>query len=178
MSSEQIGKLLESQIRTYFDNPEVRVESIEAKDARIFFYNHLSLILIGGGDFRMLLKIFSNKSDIYKMAETALGEIRSESAIVDFMKELANVLGGSIKRSMEASELQVGLSLPLSIKGFDELFSDQSRAAIQDVFQVSCQGQIFAVQVQVEFLTVEAKGQYDKIKFSSGDDSSGDLEFL
>jgi hypothetical protein len=177
MISDQLRVLLENQVKSYFLNSELKSASITSEDATVFFYNRLSLILLGGADFRMLIKIHSNESDIAVMAKEALGE-GGDIAAVDFVKELANVLGGSVKRAMESAELQVGLSLPLSIRGFDELFSEKTDGNLSGFYKIGAGSQDFVIQVQVELLSPEAKAQFEKIQFTSGDESSGALEFL
>lgn len=177
MISEQLRVLLENQVKSYFINSEIKSAAISQEEATVYFYNRLSLILLGGPDFRMLVKIHSNESDIAVMAKEALGE-GADIAAVDFMKELANVLGGSVKRAMESADLQVGLSLPLSIRGFDELFSENTEGNLSFFYKISSGSQDFIIQIQVELLSPEARTQFERIQFTSGNDSSGSLEFL
>lgn len=177
MLSDQLRALIENQVQSYFMNSDVKSLSISPEEATVYFYNRLSLILLGGADFRMLIKIHSNESDVAIMAKEALGA-GDEVATVDFVKELANVLGGSVKRAIEAAELQVGLSLPLSIRGFDELFSEKTDENLSGFYRIYSGSQDFVIQVQVELLSPDARAQFEKIQFTSGDDSSGSLEFL
>jgi hypothetical protein len=59
------------------------------------FYRHMALILIANSDFRILLKVHCNGSDVKSLAAKAL-ELTgtSDEGLPDFIKELANLLGG------------------------------------------------------------------------------------
>jgi hypothetical protein len=63
----------------------------------------MALILIANSDFRILLKVHCNGSDVKSLAAKAL-ELTgtSDEGLPDFIKELANLLGGAIKRTLSA----------------------------------------------------------------------------
>lgn len=96
-----------------------------------FVYNHwMAIILISGSELRITLKVhFSLEAAFSMMARAGIETGRTSKAqklAFDFVKEHCNVAAGSIKRSLNASQIPVGLSIPLVTRGFDEaIFSDK-----------------------------------------------------
>lgn len=153
---------------------------VTEKSENIYFYNWMSLILVANTDFRLLIKIHCNETDVRKMANEALQVVdtSSKQAMIDFVKELTNLLGGAVKRSIEASSIQCGLSLPLLIKGFDELFSERTATADRAFYNLSTSGENFIIQIHFELLNDKASEILSQVKFSVGSESSGGFEFL
>ena len=46
----------------------------------------------------------------------------SNSHSKDFIRELCNVIAGYLKHTLSENNIQVGISLPLLARGFDDLF--------------------------------------------------------
>ena len=105
-------------------------------------YDHwMALILVSGKALRMTLKVHFNIKSSRKMASPIYGttpeklEIRQAK---DFIKEFCNLSAGYIKKIFEDQSVDVGISLPLVIRGFDEVFFErQSKdSIIEDRFRI------------------------------------------
>jgi hypothetical protein len=70
------------------------------------------------------------------------------------------------------------LSLPLLIKGFDELFSTKHPDSDSAFFRVGKEGQNLILQVRIEYLTGAGHEKLGALNIQSGSSGSGDFEFL
>lgn len=177
--TQRMSDIIFEQVKAYFLNSSL--ESLSTDDHKeIFFYSRLSLILVANADFRLLIKVHCNESDVRTLAKEALQYVEQgrDDGLTDFIKELTNLLGGALKRTLEVSRIQIGLSLPLMIRGFDELFSEKIASTESSIFSFGRNGQKIVVQVQLDYLTDKAKGLLSQVDFSVGSDSSGGFEFL
>jgi len=88
----------------------------------------MALILLASESFRITLKVFytpgSCRGLMSNKGKFATGEV-SEAWIADFMKELMNMTAGSVKRYLNAMNVRVGLSLPLVMLGFDDIYETE-----------------------------------------------------
>lgn len=88
--------------------------------------NEMILVSVSGTALQMLFKIHFN----YQQAQTKLKQdIHKGSAPlsvqdIDYMKELGNQLCGALCRRLASQNLDAGLSIPLSIRGYCEAYAD------------------------------------------------------
>ena len=177
--AHKLSDILTDQLRVYFSNNEINATT--SNDGRDIYFNQwLSLILIANSDFRILIKTYFNDSTVRELAPDALkiAQISDHQGLGDYMKELSNLFGGAVKRSLEASAISCGLSLPLIIYGFDELFAERLETADCAFIKLGRKGFEITVQVHFEFLNLQVKEILSKINFSVSKESSGGFEFL
>ena len=86
------------------------------------FGHWMSLILIAGANLRLTFKVHYTHPVIRKMASGILGASATDAAVADFMREYCNLTGGAGKTLLEAKQVNMGLSLPLVTRAFDEVF--------------------------------------------------------
>ncbi len=90
-------------------------------------YGHLlTFILLAGSSFRASLKIFYGASEARKFTSAKFKKSEaqiSDVLVADFMKEFANLVAGSVKRTLGTLDVSVGLGLPLTTRGFDDVFA-------------------------------------------------------
>jgi len=82
-------------------------------------------IIVQGGDFRITVKIHSDMKPIRPLCAKNLllpEDQVGERMIRDFLREIANLLGGAIRTELSRNNVDSGISLPLSSRGFDEVF--------------------------------------------------------
>lgn len=91
-------------------------------------YGHrLGVILLAGPEIRLTLKAFFNIQDIQYILSRKMGRpvaLGSGNLFDDYVREYLNRLAGVGKRSLGESGLNVGISLPIVTRGFDEAFSN------------------------------------------------------
>ncbi|MFZ3230788.1 MAG: hypothetical protein WA160_11330 [Pseudobdellovibrio sp.] len=177
--TSKMSDIITDQVKNYFGNSTL--ESTQYQEVeQILFYSRMSLILVANADFRLLIKVHCNECDVKSLAKEALQFVEHDlqSGLGDFIKELTNLLGGALKRSLEASQIEIGLSLPLLIRGFDELFSEKKASSESSYFSLGSSGQKIIVHVQLDFLNEKARQILANVNFSADANSAGGFEFL
>jgi hypothetical protein len=89
--------------------------------------NQMVLIQIYGKNMILSLKFQYNLKDIRFLASTYLDKPEdqiSQIQIIDLMKEFANLTSGYIKATLSSSQLDVLCSLPVSTRGYHQIFSE------------------------------------------------------
>ncbi len=90
-------------------------------------YGHLlTFILLAGSSMRASLKIFYGTTEARKFTKAKFKKDDSqisEVLVADFMKEFANLVAGAVKRTLGTVDVSVGLGLPLTTRGFDDVFA-------------------------------------------------------
>lgn len=95
---------------------------------RHVLHHWLALILISGKELRITFKVHFGLNDCSQIAAPLFGlkvdEIKN-SQTKDFIKEYCNLSAGLIKKILEDQQIDVGISLPLVTRGFDEIFFEK-----------------------------------------------------
>jgi len=91
------------------------------------FGHWMTVILMANAELRVTVKAFyggtcGRKLMAFKSKKPA--HTVNPRWISDYMKELLNLTCGAVKRELIALDCNVGLSLPLEMRGFDELFAE------------------------------------------------------
>ena len=89
--------------------------------------NQMVLIQIYGKNMILSLKFQYNLKDIRFLVATYLDKPEnqiSQIQIIDLMKEFANLTSGYIKATLSLSQLDVLCSLPVSTRGYHQIFSE------------------------------------------------------
>jgi CheY-specific phosphatase CheX len=109
-------------------------------------YDHwMALILISGKALRIILKVHFNVKSSKKMASPIYGKSPEKLEVrqaKDFIKEFCNLSAGYLKKIFEDQAIDVGISLPLVIRGFDEVFFEKKEkpSIIEDKFRIENAG--------------------------------------
>lgn len=178
---------MHDQVKGYLGNPNIKYSHLESEKS-IYLTHWMAMILVANSDFRIAVKIHYNDTDMITLAKSVLlmddvvpilsKNKNSSSCIQDFTKEFANLLGGTIKRSLDLCDLNNGLSLPLLVRGFDDLFSQPSNRSETHCRVFSEKGKKFIIQIYVEFLNSQAKETLEKQTLKDPNSGSGEFEFL
>lgn len=105
-----------------------KIEDIELAepDADVPVFGHwMGIILLSGPDLRVTFKVHYGSRKVRALAASAIGQAAKElslNQIADFMREYCNMTAGHLKGFLDRGGLEVGISLPLIIRGFDEIF--------------------------------------------------------
>jgi hypothetical protein len=121
-------KNAEQQFGGFFNIQGVSTDTMKPPAIRVM--GHLfGGIIVQGGDFRLTIKIHSDCAPLrplcaknMQIAESEVGE----KVMRDFLREVANLLGGAMRTELARNNVDAGLSLPLSSRGFDEVFFDST----------------------------------------------------
>lgn len=185
--SDVLFSFMHDQAKSYLGNPNISIAPLENQKS-IYLMNWMAMILVANADFRIAVKIHYHDTDLINLAQSVLAldeisatsskNVSSSSCIQDFAKEFANLLGGTIKRSLDHSRLNNGLSLPLLVRGFDDLFSQPSNRSETHCRVFFEKGKKFIIQLYVEFLNSQAKEFLQNQNLIDPNAGSGEFEFL
>jgi CheY-specific phosphatase CheX len=93
-------------------------------------YKSLVLILVVSPSFYQSLKLFFNPDTCSLLLnklfpKKKLSEMDQEKLCIDLFKEVANLSAGFIKKKLEDAGHSSDISLPICLRGYDDLFSHQ-----------------------------------------------------
>lgn len=90
--------------------------------------SRMAFILVSGDGLRISFKTHFNPGTARNLAYRMFGEASpaalSERQAVDYIKEYCNLVAGNIVTVCEGLRIELGISLPMSTRGFYEIFSD------------------------------------------------------
>lgn len=112
-----------SRMKSLSKRPDVEIQEIT--ENRDIFAHWMTLIFIAGPSLRITFKTqFSNvmaqcfAEGAYDLKKEQIENHKSQ----DFIREYCNLVGGYVKNSLIQQKLEVGISLPLVTRGYDNLF--------------------------------------------------------
>lgn len=155
----------------------VTVEDLS--DDRKILGHWMSLISISGDQLHITFKVQFSISMARGYAEgvikTDAGEI-SNSHSKDFIREFCNLLAGTIKNKLSENNINVGISLPLLSRGFDDLFFSEINSTSHGVDRWKLthkNSEIFCIS------DTEIINQFKlEDNFNDSSSTSGDVEFF
>ena len=84
------------------------------------------LIVLSGPKIKQTLKIFFNAASALPFVEQTYGKTIEKEQLTklstDAFKEVANLVAGHIKILLEKSGIKCEISLPIALRGYDDLF--------------------------------------------------------
>ena len=115
------------QARQYFGDDDVALDDREIglKPGQVLA-RHTSMVLITSNDLRIVFKVHFN-SDAIRASRRQVGRAwdpNDHAAVIDFMKELTNQMGGRLCRVLGTHHLSVGMSVPLCTRGTQEIHAE------------------------------------------------------
>ena len=101
---------------------EMKVDPVRETD-RVLFGQKIANIVIAGAEMRLIFKLHYTEILGEKiMKRSGSTGYLSTQKIDDFFLECCNMVGGRIKQIFTDKNSNVGISIPIRTKGFDELF--------------------------------------------------------
>ncbi len=98
----------------------------------------LAMILLCGQDLEITFKIHYNSSVGRKLLSKIVSKDPTEiphAKIQDYFRELCNTCAGEIKATLSQQDVVIGLSLPLSVRGSDQvMFSQRENYLVHSYF--------------------------------------------
>jgi CheY-specific phosphatase CheX len=139
---------LKQVIRGRVENTIVRASALknhslqEVANSDDFLFGHwMSLILVSGSAIRVILKVHFDTGTARRMLANKLKkklEDIDDRMAMDHMREMCNLMAGSLKAALTDAGIITGISIPLVTSGFDEaVFSDKvDPRKILDVWKI------------------------------------------
>ena len=123
-SSSQVASVIAKVIRDTLFNKELEMKAEPAREIdRVLFGQKIANIVIAGDEMRLICKL--HYTDILGeniMRRSGSSGYISAQKVDDFFLECCNMVGGRIKQIFSDKNSNVGISIPIRTKGFDELF--------------------------------------------------------
>jgi hypothetical protein len=132
-----VWKLCRAQSRrsfeSFFQTPAADSGFSESQVGRVLGHIVVAIILQGEG-FRLTLKAHSDLAPLREICAKVCGlplEEVDELRIRDCLREYLNILAGVLQSEMSKVDQECRLSIPISTRGFDELFFGRPSTPIQ-----------------------------------------------
>jgi CheY-specific phosphatase CheX len=153
---------------------------VDASQTGPVYHHWLGVILLAGTPLRITLKTFFSSRTVSSIMAPRL-KMRPEevnpSLTHDFMREYENRLAGSIKRILGEADINLGISLPLVTRGFDEVFSKSSPSETRSQWSLQEGERTFTLSMGITVLDGETVGRYQFVP-SNTCPQEDEMEFL
>ena len=176
-----------SQIQAcqYFGDDSIQLVSMP-EDHRIgqVLKRYIAMVLLTSAELRVVFKVHFNPEQMraYRQAQGKRASVDEldDKQLIDYVKELANQMGGRVCRVLDSHQIAMGMSVPLCTRGIYEIYADYTTktGAIDkfgDLWQLEGPFQTLYCSCYIEMLS---KHDFSGVK--SGDEVSeeGELDFL
>lgn len=150
--------------------------------------SNMVFILVSGDALRLTIKVHFNTGAARNLAFGIFGGNSpadiSERLAIDYFKEYANLVAGSVVTLLAENGVELGISLPLSTRGFYEVFSDYTEKqhpiiSYSDFWELQANGHDVHCSALVEILNQKLLGHLAAYEISEETgDSGAEMDFL
>ena len=150
--------------------------------------SNMVFILVSGDAFRLTFKVHFNTRTARKLAFRIFGgnspDAISEKQAIDYFKEYGNLVAGSVVTLLAESGVELGISLPLSTRGFYEVFSDYSEkldpiVAFSDFWELRTNDRSIHCGAQFEILNHRQLAELAAYEIvEEADSADAEMDFL
>jgi len=110
--------------------PDLEFTPLEVCTGRSRVYaNHSAYILLASNMFSLTLIAHYNVEGIRPLVGSALGMSANDASpflAMDFVKEFCNLTAGSLARSLRETGINLGISLPVGLRGYSKIFTPEA----------------------------------------------------
>jgi len=161
-------------------NENYNLLEVPKSSEKTVFDHWMSLILISGKSLRITFKTHFNIKTCRKIASPIYGKKPEDIAVrqaQDFVKEFGNLSAGFLKKIFEEQDVDVGISLPLVIRGFDEVFFDKTEdlSKLEDCWKLDNGSTSLVCTSLLEVYQPEV---IDELDFNIEDEEEEEIDFL
>jgi hypothetical protein len=144
----------------------------------------ISLVLLSSNELRIFFKIFFDYETLRcvlknrDVINTAID--LKDDTLKDFMREYCNLVGGYINAILEKLNIQTSMSLPLTLKGFDDFFFPYAgnKNSLEKNWLLNCNGNKFYCSCFIEILDFKNLNSFKTFVHEEVDLKEGDVDFL
>jgi CheY-specific phosphatase CheX len=162
-----------------FEGQATMTETANSKVSKVIFGQKIANIVIAGPELRLIFKIhFTDelgKSFFQKVLKLANSTSQS---VEDYFLESCNLLAGRIKQLLSDKNTNVGISIPIKTKGFDDLFFNlaaQNAFCTEWHWDLAVQELSIHCSLFVELLDINYKVEFEDVSETSTED---EVEFF
>ena len=140
---KSLGDIFESTVKknfhAYFSDEDFEIEKVEnRKLGEDISYNNLAMITLTGRGVNVTFKTYfeySHCKDIIKEIYKEEKYWNDLNFIEDYIKEFCNLFGGTLSGLANKDILELGKSIPMVLKGFDEIYFPTNKILSEMVFE-------------------------------------------
>lgn len=143
---------------------------------------YIATVLLTSPELRIVFKVHFNPEQIraYRQHKLGSSDDMTDKQLIDYVKELANQMGGRVCRVMDTHQIAMGMSVPLCTRGIYEIYADyQSKAGsinkFGDLWQLVGPFQTLYCSCYIEMLS---KQDFSEVKSCDEAAQEGELDFL
>ena len=178
-----------SRLKNHADDAEVEARELGAafRPGRILASN-MVFILVSGDALRLTFKVHFETGTAKQLAFAIFGgdspAAISQRQAIDYFKEYGNLVAGSMVTLLAESGVELGISLPLSTRGFYEVFSDYSEkldpiVAFSDFWELRTNGRSIHCGAQFEILNPRQLADLAAYEIvEEADSADAEMDFL
>ena len=150
--------------------------------------SNMVFILVSGDALRLTFKVHFETRTAKQLAFAVFGGASpaaiSQAQATDYVKEYANLVAGSMVTLLAQCGVELGISLPLSTRGFYEVFSDYAEkhhpiVAFSDFWELRVDDKTLHCSAQIELLNqrqLAGLAAYEIVEEADRDDA--EMDFL
>jgi hypothetical protein len=153
-----------------------KLQLVEIIEPPVVHAHWMALIFAGGRELRVTLKAYFMSEDACKLAASTYGNKLTSTQVADFVKEFCNLVIGTMKIYLDLNSIKVGASLPMTARGFDEVFFPEPAGALSFSDSWRLQSEGAKLDLGVTFEVNQAIKIIHDLKLD--EPSSSDVEFL
>ena len=140
---KSLGDIFESTVKknfhAYFSDEDFEISKVEnRKLGEDISYNNLAMITLTGRGVNVTFKTYfeySHCKDIIKEIYKEEKYWNDLNFIEDYVKEFCNLFGGTLSGLANKDILELGKSIPMVLKGFDEIYFPTNKILSEMVFE-------------------------------------------
>ena len=140
---KSLGDIFESTVKknfhAYFSDEDFEIKKVENRRlGKDISYNNLAMITLTGRGVNVTFKTYfeySHCKDIIKEIYKEEKYWNDLNFIEDYIKEFCNLFGGTLSGLANKDILELGKSIPMVLKGFDEIYFPTNKILSEMVFE-------------------------------------------
>lgn len=186
--TDMVRQATVSLIQQYSGSEEFEISpvNIEVEKEKVLS-NWVVLLLITSDMFKITFKVYFNLSDITVLSENAVSidsdTVAGKRQAIDFVKEYSNLVGGHLSGFCIRNNIEFDKSLPLSLRGFYEVFNDNKKKKLydnyfEDIWMIRHPKTNFYCGINVDIFKMESLQNISAEESQPDDDFGGQFEFL
>ena len=174
-----------SQIQAcqYFGDDDIRlIASPEGRQIGQVLKRYIAMVLLTSPELRIVFKVHFTPEQVrtYRQGKRGNVDELDDKQLIDYIKELANQMGGRVCRVLDAHQIGMGMSVPLCTRGIYEIYADyQTKTGAIDKFgdlwQLDGPFQTLYCSCYIEMLS---KHDFSQVRCSDEASQEGELDFL